>query len=60
MVKNADGSYDVYIGPKKPKGKVNWIQSVPGKGWNLLWRIYGSEQGWYDKKWCPSEIEEVK
>ena len=60
MVKNADGSCDVYIGPRKPKGKVNWIQLIPGKRWNLLWRIYGPEQGWYDKKWRPSEIEEVK
>jgi hypothetical protein len=59
-VMNADGSCDVYIGPKKPEEKVNWIQSIPGKGWNLLWRIYGPEQEWYDKKWRPSEIEEVK
>ena len=59
-VKNADGSYDVYIGPKKPDGKVNWIQTVPGKGWNMLWRIYGPTQVWYDKKWRPSEIEMVK
>jgi hypothetical protein len=59
-VVNADGSCDVYIGPKKPEGDVNWIQSIPGKGWNLLWRIYGPEQEWYDKKWRPSEIELVK
>jgi len=59
-VKNDDGSYDVYIGPEKPKGKVNWIQSIPGKGWNLLWRIYGPTQVWYDKAWRPSEIELVE
>jgi hypothetical protein len=60
LVTNADGSVDVYIGPKKPEGKVNWIQTIPGKGWNLLWRIYGPEQAWYDQKWRPSEIEEVR
>jgi hypothetical protein len=59
-VMNADGSCDVYIGPKKPEGSVNWIQSIPDKGWNLLWRIYGPLQEWYDKKWRPSEIELVK
>ena len=59
VVRNADGSWDVYIGPEKPEGNVNWIQSIPGKGWNLLWRIYGPEQDWYDKKWRPSEIELV-
>jgi len=60
IVKNADGSYDVYIGPKKPDGKVNWIQTVPGKGWNMLWRMYSPTQAWYDKTWRPSEIELVK
>lgn len=59
-VKNADGTYDVYIGPKKPEGNVNWIQTDPSRGWNMLWRIYGPTQAWYDKKWRPSEIEMVK
>jgi hypothetical protein len=59
-VQNTDGSFDVYIGPEKPDGKVNWIQTVPGKGWNMLWRIYGPTQVWYDKGWRPSEIELVE
>jgi len=58
-VQNADGSYDVYIGPKKPDGNVNWIQTDPSKGWNMLWRIYGPTQVWYDRGWRPSEIELV-
>jgi hypothetical protein len=36
------------------------IQSIPAKGWNLLWRIYGPTQDWYDRKWRPSEIELVE
>jgi hypothetical protein len=59
-IQNADGSYDVYIGPERPDGDVNWIQTIPGKGWNLLWRIYGPEQAWYDKAWRPSEIEMIE
>ena len=60
-IQNVDGSYDVYIGPKPPSGdKVNWIQTVPGKGWNMLWRIYGPTQVWYDGGWRPSEIELVE
>jgi hypothetical protein len=60
-IQNADGSYDIYISPQPPAGeKVNWIQSIPGKGWNLLWRIYGPTQVWYDKAWRPSEIELVE
>ena len=30
---NADGSVDVYFGPKAPEGKEsNWVQTIPGKG----------------------------
>lgn len=60
LIENADGSYDIYLGPKRPEGKVNWIQTIPGKGWNMLWRVYSPTQVWYDKKWRPSEIELVK
>jgi len=60
IVRNADGSYDVYFGPEKPEGKVNWIQTLPGKGWNVLWRIYSPTQVWYDRAWRQGEIEEVK
>jgi hypothetical protein len=29
---NADGSVDVYFGPKAPTGKENnWVQTVPGR-----------------------------
>ena len=60
VVQNADGSYDVYFGPEKPEGKVNWIQTIPNKGWNVLWRIYSPTQVWYDKKWRQGEIERVE
>ena len=36
------GSVDVYFGPKAPAGKEsNWIQTMPGKGWNTILRLYG-------------------
>ncbi|MGE4372205.1 MAG: DUF1214 domain-containing protein [Xanthobacter sp.] len=32
-VMNADGTTDLYIGPKAPKGhEANWLQTAPGKG----------------------------
>ncbi|QDU37494.1 hypothetical protein Mal4_18080 [Maioricimonas rarisocia] len=52
---NADGSYDVYFGPTAPEGKEsNWIQTIPGKGWNMLLRLYGPAQSWFDKTWRPA------
>jgi hypothetical protein len=55
---NPDGSVDVYFGPKAPAGKEsNWIQTVPGKGWNTLLRLYGPLEPWFKKTWRPGEIE---
>lgn len=60
VVQNDDGSFDVWFSPEKPDGDVNWIQTVPGKGWNTLWRIYSPLQPWFDKSWRPGEIELVE
>ncbi len=58
---NADGSYDIYFGPKAPAGmENNWIQTVPGKGFNLIFRLYGPLQSFYDKTWKPSDPELVE
>ena len=51
---NPDGSYDVYFGPTAPKGmENNWIQTVPGKGWNTIFRLYGPLETFYEKTWKP-------
>lgn len=56
--KNADGSVDVYFGPKAPAGKEsNWVQTVPGQTWFTILRLYGPLQPWFDKTWRPGEIE---
>jgi hypothetical protein len=61
MIKNADGSYDVYFGPKAPEGQENnWVQTVPDKSWSVILRLYGPTEAWYDKTWRPGEIELVK
>ena len=58
LQKNADGSVDIYIGPKPPEGmESNWIQSAPGKGWNVILRLYGPLEPWFDKTWVPGDFE---
>jgi hypothetical protein len=58
VVVNPDGSVDVWFGPQAPTGKeANWIQTVPGKGWWIMLRIYGPLDPWFDKTWKPGEIE---
>jgi hypothetical protein len=61
-VANADGSTTLYIGPKLPAGvrDGNWIQTVPGKGWFTILRLYSPLQPFFDKTWRPSEFELVK
>jgi hypothetical protein len=60
LLVNSDGSIDVYFGPKAPAGKEgNRVQTVPGKGWNTLLRLYGPLEPWFDKSWRPGEIELV-
>ena len=61
MQQNADGSFDVYFAPEAPAGKAsNWIQTVPGKGWNMLFRLYGPLEPWFDKTWRPGDPEVIE
>lgn len=59
--KNADGSYDIYFGPKAPAGKKNnWLETIPGKSWSTILRMYGPLEPWINKTWRPGEIEPVQ
>jgi hypothetical protein len=61
IIINPDTSVDVYFGPEPPPGKeANWIQTIPGKGWWVMLRLYGPLEPWFDKTWRPGEIELVK
>ncbi|MFO1395200.1 MAG: DUF1254 domain-containing protein [Steroidobacteraceae bacterium] len=59
---DASGATTVYFGPKQPAGvsRGNWIQTVPGKGWFVILRLYSPLEPFFDKSWRPSEIEPVK
>jgi hypothetical protein len=61
LVVAEDGTATVYFGPKPPKGKENnWVQTMPGKGFHVLLRLYGPLQPWFDKTWKPGDFELVK
>jgi hypothetical protein len=61
IVVNPDTSVDVYFAPTAPAGhEDNWVQTIPGKGWNVILRLYGPLQPWFDKTWRPGEIELVE
>jgi hypothetical protein len=61
LVKNADGSVDVYVGPSAPKGfEHNWVQTKPGEGWFALFRFYGPTEKMFDRSWVLGDFEKVK
>jgi hypothetical protein len=57
---NADGSTDLYLGPSAPNGKPrNWLQTVPGKGYFAILRLYGPTEDAINKSWKPGDIEKI-
>ena len=60
LQKNADGSVDVYFGPKAPAGKdTNWIPTNWGGKFEVLFRLYGPEKPLFDKTWKLPDIEKI-
>jgi hypothetical protein len=60
LKKNADGSVTLWFGPTAPAGQENnWIQTIPGKGWNTTLRLYGPLEPWFNQSWKPGDIELV-
>lgn len=58
---NEDGSYTMWFGPEVPEGhEGNWIQTIPGKGYCVILRLYGPLEPWYDKTWKPGDFELVE
>jgi hypothetical protein len=59
-VQNADGSTDLYVGPKAPEGKkANWLATAPGRGFFAILRLYGPEQPAIDYSWKPGDFEKI-
>lgn len=57
---NADGSTDIYFGQKPPAGKeANWIATPAGKGYFVIFRLYGPTEPAIDKSWVPGDIEKT-
>ena len=60
LQKNADGSVDVFFGPKAPAGKEsNWVPTKAGRGFEALFRFYGPEKPLFDKTWKLPDLEKL-
>ena len=57
-VPNDDGSITVHFAPEQPDGVThgNWIQTMPGKGFFPVLRLYSPLQPFFDKTWQVGEV----
>jgi hypothetical protein len=61
LIQNEDGSTDIYFGPKAPEGyENNWLETISGKSWFVILRMYGPLEPWIEKTWRPGEVELAK
>lgn len=57
---NADGSFDLFFGPKSPPGKeANWVQTVPDKGYFIILRLYSPKKAFFDQTWKPDDVKRI-
>ena len=56
-----DGGVTVWFGPEAPAGQEgNWVQTMPGRGFNAALRLYGPLEPWFDQTWRPGDLELVQ
>ena len=57
IVAEPDGSVDLWFSPHVPAGKeANWIPTVPGRGFEVLFRLYGPEKPFFEKQWVLPDL----
>jgi hypothetical protein len=60
LMKNADGSVDVYFGPNAPAGKdSNWVPTDANGKFEVIFRLYGPEKALFDKTWKLPDIQKI-
>jgi hypothetical protein len=60
LQKNADGSVEIYFGPKAPSGRdANWVPTSPSGQFEVLFRFYGPEKPLFDKTWKLPDVERI-
>ena len=61
LMTNADGSIDLYVGPKAPTGfEKNWILSVPGRMWFSSFCLSVPMEEHFNRIWILPDFGRVK
>ena len=55
----ADGTTTIWFAPKQPEGvaRGNWIETLPGKGWFVILRLYSPLGPFFDRSWRIGEVQ---
>jgi len=57
---NEDGSVDLYIGARAPRGKEsNFMKTVGKDGWFVYFRLYAPTEPFFDKSFSLPDFEEI-
>jgi hypothetical protein len=60
LIKNSDGSVDIYFGPKPEEGKdANWVPTDPNRKFELMFRAYAPTEALFKKEWILPDVEKV-
>ncbi|HEY3703219.1 MAG TPA: DUF1214 domain-containing protein [Acidimicrobiales bacterium] len=55
-----DRSITLTLGPESPEdSQSTWIQTVAGKKWFAILRLYGPLEPWFERTWVPGDIEPI-
>jgi len=56
LVTNKDGSVTVTFSAQKLTEGANWVQTLPNKGFFVMYRMYSPTQSWHDKKYVIGDL----
>lgn len=60
LQRNDDGSVDIYIGAKAPKGlESNFMHTTGNEGWFVYFRLYAPTEAFFDKSFALSDWEMI-
>ncbi|WP_179040130.1 DUF1254 domain-containing protein [Rhizobium leguminosarum] len=61
LKKNKDGTVDIFLGPKAPKGEeANWIPTDPERKFEVMFRLYAPTKALFDKSWVLPDLERMR
>jgi hypothetical protein len=59
LARERDGSVELVFAPIAPNEDANWVPTSAGEQFEVLFRLYGPEQPFFEKRWRLPDIERL-